>query len=378
MSSIQDIVTKTESKIAKDAKITLIEFVDKINLQLEAYFDKEISNVFGVSNKQRKLSKHILEHIKEHNMRPCKRLRGSFVYYGYKLLGGKNTKEILKTSMCAELIQTALLIHDDFMDQDDVRRYKPTTHKYYQSIHNNNYKYGDPIHYGDSMAVDAGDVALMLGFEILSNSKFDSSLKTKAMSSYLRGIGNTALGQAYDITLEARGSMDEQDVLDLHHAKTAIYTYINPLQTGAILAGANEDDLSIINEYATFGGIAFQIQDDVLGLFGDSNKTGKSAHADLKEGKVTLLTIYSFNNGTAKQIKMLKKIWGNKDITESDAEIARKIIIDTGALEHSKQISIKYAKKAQRVIPKMKKKGWNYQAINYLDGIAQYMIERDL
>ena len=210
------------------------------------------------------------------------------------------------------------------------------------------------------MAVDVGDVALMLGHEILSKSDFPPDRKVNALTRLLRGITNTAYGQAYDITLEATGNAKEEDVIALHHAKTAIYTYENPLHIGAILAGAKQGDLDLLSEYAIPGGIAFQLQDDVLGLFGNPKKTGKPAL------------------GTRKQKKRLAQIWGKDNLSESQAQEARKIVIDSGSLDYSKKVGIKWAKKAQRAIPKMQKIGWNGQAIEYLDGIAQYMVEREL
>ena len=378
MTTVKNIVTDTKSKKSKKAKQDLLKFVSIINKELERYFDSELKNVFGVSVEEKKLNKSILQHIKEHNLRPAKRLRGSFVYYGHNLLGKAEEKDILKASMSVELIHTALLMHDDFMDQDDTRRGKPTTHEYFKKKHTkNNYRF-NPQHYGESMAVNAGDVALMLGFEILGTSNFAADRIVTAQNRTLRGITNTAFGQAYDITLEGIGKATEKDIINLHHAKTAIYTYENPLHIGAVLAGASEDDLKLISEYAIPGGIAFQLQDDILGLFGDPQKTGKPAHSDLRQGKMTLLIIKALEKAKNDQKELLLKYWGDRKLTDIEANIIRKIVKDTESYDYSVSISRKWAKKAQLAIIKMRKKGWNKDAINYLDGIAQYMVERDV
>lgn len=378
MTTIDKIVANTKSKKSADAKATLVNFVKKINRELEKYFDYEIKNAFGVSNKERQLSKHILQHIKEHNLRPAKRLRASFVYYSYKLIGGKKEKDILKAAMSIELVHTALLMHDDFMDQDDTRRGLPTTHEYYKKFHSSNNFRFNPLHYGESMAVNAGDAALCLGYEILGKSNFDSNKKLKALNRLLTGITNTAYGQAFDITLEGKGKATEKDITDLHLAKTAIYTYENPMHIGAILAGANQKDLKLIDKYAIPGGIAFQLQDDILGLFGNPEKTGKPAHSDLRQGKMTLLIIKALEFANSKQKKRLMEVWGKRGLIEKDANDIRKIVVDTKSLEYSKKVSIKWAKKAQKAIPLMKRREWNKKAINYLDGIAQYMVEREV
>jgi len=378
MVRIEKIVEKTKSSKALLAKQMLQDFVIKIEKNLTNYFNSEIKNTFGIGKREKEISQIIWEHIKEHNLRPAKRLRSSFIFYGYKLLGGKDEKSAIQAAMSMELVHTALLIHDDFMDQDDTRRGQPTTHKYFEKIHKENRWRFDPKHYGESMAVTAGDIALLDGYEILGHSLFPDNLKIKSLNRMLRGVINTGLGQAFDVSLEASGSASKKDILDLHYAKTAIYTYENPLHVGAILAGANENDLEIISKYAIPGGIAFQIQDDILGLYGNPEKTGKPAHSDLMQGKMTLLIIKAFEMGSPNQIKLLKKIWGKRNLTEDEANIARKIIKQTGSLDYSRKISIKYAKKAQKAIPEMIKRRWDKKAINYLDGIAQYMVEREM
>ncbi len=379
MPTVNQVVTNTKSDKSVKAKSALNDFVKEIDNELTSYFNKELSNVFGVSEKEKELSKHILEHIKEHNLRPAKRLRGSFIYYAYKMLHGKNEKDILKAAMSIELVHTSLLMHDDIMDQDEVRRGKPTSHEYYKMYHDTNTFKGDSIHYGESMGMMVGDVALCMGYELLGTCNgFDDTNKLRALNRMLRGIRNTALGQSYDITLESSGNATEQDIIDLHTGKTAIYTYENPLHMGAILAGASDEDLDILSEYAIPGGIAFQLQDDILGLFGDPEKTGKPAHSDLRQGKMTLLIIKAFEKANPKQKKTLESIWGKHDLTDEEADVARRIVIDTGSLEYSKQISINWAKKAQEAIPLMIERKWNQEGIEYLDGIAQYMVEREM
>ncbi len=378
MPTVKKVITGTKSKEAKEAKKNLLKFVEVINKELENYFDEELKSPFGIGKEEKKLTTQIFKHIKEHNLRPAKRLRASLVYYGYKLFNGKDKKNILKAAMSIELVHTALLMHDDFMDKDETRRGKPTTHTLFRDLHKKNKFRGDPIHYGESMAVDVGDVALCLGFELLANSKFSDDYKIKALARLHRGIANTAVGQAYDITLESLGKAKEKDILNLHLAKTAIYTYENPLNIGATLAGATHKDLQLLTDYSYPAGIAFQLQDDVLGLFGNPEKTGKPDNSDLKQGKMTLLIIKALETADKKQKQALLKYWGKENITKKEANIVRKIVIDTGSYDYSKKISRKWAKKAQEVIPEMEKRKWNKEAINYLNGIAQYMVERDI
>jgi geranylgeranyl diphosphate synthase type I len=200
----------------------------------------------------------------------------------------------------------------------------------------------------------------------------------EAVSRLLRGIVNTGFGQAFDITLQAEGGGTEQDVFDLHLAKTAIYTYENPLHIGAILAGGQEDDLELLSEYARPGGIAFQLQDDMLGLFGDPDETGKSDFSDLIQRKVTQLVIKALELANDKQKARLLELWGKKDVNVAEAEEFRQLIAKTGSLDYSRATAVKFAEKAKAVTLKMRAKGWDSEAVDYLEGIAQYMIEREV
>ncbi|KKR68453.1 MAG: hypothetical protein UU09_C0008G0004 [Microgenomates group bacterium GW2011_GWA2_40_6] len=351
-----------------DAKQTLINFIPLIDSKLNEFWDQEIAKNFGFNQKQKNLVKKMLLHAKEHNLRAAKRIRGAFVFYAYQL--GKSTDDrIWDAAIGVELVHTALLMHDDAMDQDDVRRGRPTTHKFFEN--------GDS-HYGESMAYDLGDAVLSLGYEQVLNSKFDSDLVIKATQKLLRGITGTAHGQAFDISLEKLSSWTEDDVITLHRAKTALYTYENPLFIGAILAGLKGKVFDVLHDYSMDGGVAFQLQDDILGVFGDPEKTGKSADADLLQGKCTLLISHILKAGSASQIVALKKVWGKRSAPKSDIDLAKTAIIDSGSLDYSKKISKDYAAKAVKTAEELRNLKLNPEAIDFIQGVADYMVNRDL
>jgi len=362
----------------KDKKIDYTKkilkgFVPIINKEIKQIWQKERENINFPKESVNKISRHVLDHAEEHNTRPAKRLRAAFIYYGYKLLGGKEEKEILYAATSIEFVHTGLLMHDDFMDNDTIRRGKPTTHEYYKIYHKDNLFYGNSTHYGAGMAVVLGDIALTLGYKVLSKSEFSWDNKAKALSYLFDGIIKTGYGQIYDITLESGQNGGEDEIINLHHAKTSIYTYQTPLNIGAILANGKKEDIKIISEYAVPGGIAFQLQDDVLGLFGDSAKTGKSAFADVREGKKTVLITKALELGTNAQVKKIMEVWGNPNIKPKDAQDIRDIVKETGSLKYSQDLAMKYARSSQKVLPNMKKNGWDKDVIEFLDGIAEYM-----
>jgi geranylgeranyl diphosphate synthase type I len=224
-----------------------------------------------------------------------------------------------------------------------------------------------------------GDAVLEIGQELLLSAEFEDKLVRRATLKMLRGITNTAWGQAYDITLEKIiEKCTEDDVITVHKAKTAIYTYENPLHIGAILAGLGDDVLKVLTEYSMDGGVAFQLQDDILGIFGDPEKTGKSANSDLLQGKVTLLILRTLKDGTPEQIEALKKVWGKRKADNTDIENAKKAIVDCGSLQYSRDISRSYAQKAAEAAEKLKGLNLNSEAIDFIQGVALYMVNRDV
>ena len=198
------------------------------------------------------------------------------------------------------------------------------------------------------------------------------------MKQFLRGITNTAYGQAYDCSLPKSGDLTEEKVLSLHKAKTAIYTYENPLFIGAILGGMGEEVTDILHEYSMKGGLAFQLQDDILGLFGDEEKTGKSANSDLIQGKSTLLIIKALETGTEEQRESIRKAWGNREASEEEIAGAKKAIMESGSYDHSVSVAKKFAMEAVEEAKKLRSLGLNDEAVDFIEGVAEYMVDREV
>lgn len=355
--------------LGNKAKETLMNFVEIIDEKLKLCWQDEIDLNFGFDNDQKKMVLDMLEHAKEHNLRSGKRLRASFVYYSYLLGGGELNEKIWRAAIAIELIHTALLMHDDFMDEDLLRRGKPTTNAYYGK---------NDKHYGNSMAVNLGDAVLCLGYKKLLDSGFEADRVNMALGQLLRGIENTAFGQAYDMTLSKLTNISSESVMALHKTKTAIYTYENPLFIGGILAGLDKEIMQILHKYSMLGGVAFQLQDDILGVFGDTEKTGKSDNSDLLQGKLTLLITYIKEFGNMEQRACIDKVWGNKNATSDEIILAKKAIVGSGSYQHSVDVAKGMAKDAAEAISKLRTTNLKVEAIDYLEGIARYMVERQV
>lgn len=370
--SFLTVMTKAKSHVAKES---LARFKTNIEPVLEKILDKEISEAANFTP----LAVEYMTELKNVAAYGGKRLRASFVYYTYILFGGKNVKEIMRVAAAIELIHVFLLIEDDFMDMGKLRRGYPTIHETYRKWHARNHYKKDSTHFGNTIAVMIGLICDHIAINIINNANFDLNLIKKAQNQLNQQIVVTGHGQIHDMLNEVRSDLTEEDIINVLYWKTGIYTYNNPIQLGAILAGATEKELEMLAEYAIPGGVAFQIQDDILGTFGEEESTGKSSDSDIIEGKQTLLTYHSYQKASQKQKKLLDEVIGNPNATKSEIAQVRKIFVDTGALEFSKNKALDLVKQAKVSLLKNNRIAqWQKEGVDYLEGIADYMIERKL
>jgi len=345
----------------------LESYKEKIELRLKTFLDEKIAEAEKISDS----SREIMQYIKEFNLRGGKRIRSVLIIMTYKYLGGKNENAIIDIAVSAELMQSFLLIHDDIIDNDELRRGGPTMHRIYAE----KYKcYDNPKKFGESMAIIAGDLLASLGNEIISKSAFDEEKKLKLLQKFNEVIKLTGYGEIIDILSGLKTKVTEQDISKMHKLKTAIYTIEGPLHMGAIAAGASDDQLKILSEYAIPLGMAFQLKDDLLGLFGLEEKLGKPVDSDIKEGKKTILILKAMENAGKQQKEFIVNALGNKNITEKELIKLREIIKKTGSLSYSENLAEKLVKKAKDTI---KNSDFEKQGKEFFLEIADYIIKRD-
>lgn len=240
-----------------------------------------------------------------------KRLRGAQIVLGYEIFGGKLGPEILKASAVIEIVHSFFLIHDDIMDEDSLRRGEPTIHKQYEDYHRTKFKKRNSSHYGSSMAINLGDIDIILAQKVLTGLKFPADRILKVSNFLSNLLIQVAHGQALDITYESYSGLKEEDVLRVHRHKTADYTVSGPLTIGGILAGRDLEELGSIYRYGTPVGIAFQLRDDELGMFSSSEILGKPAESDLRESKNTILILKALEKANAGDRAFLLWAHGN-------------------------------------------------------------------
>lgn len=279
----------------------------------------------------------LVENVRDFMLRGGKRLRPILFYYGYALAGGDKNKQVIAASLLTELLHVYLLIHDDIIDQDDRRHGGPSVHAKYAQDYATQFPRRDLKHFGVAMAINAGDIVSAWSYEVLSQTDFEESDKWRAISKMAQIVEETLMGQMLDALLEMGEGFEEKRIFKVQDYKTARYTVRGPLQLGAILAGAPEEELAFISGWALPLGIAFQVQDDILGVFGEEEATGKPVGADIREGKKTLLVSYALQHASSRDRQLLRSFLGKADLDEVEVVKAREIIENSGSLAFSRR-----------------------------------------
>lgn len=343
-----------------DARKYLSEFSEKFESFSEKMFFEKTKEASKVDN----VAQISLKNIQNY-MSGGKKVRPALTVLGYQLTGLKSSQSIMFSAFAVELMHNSLLIHDDFVDNDETRRGKPTMHKVYSNTNGE--------HYAASMAIIVADVGIFWANEIISNLNFNPKLIIKAIGLFNHNLLNTGYGELMDIDYDFRKNTKWEDILNIRVYKTAYYTFIMPMVVGATLGGGSDKLLKDIENFGYNIGLAFQLRDDVLGVFGDSAETGKSNESDILEGKKTLLYFKALELANKSDREFLEKYYGNIQ-NESQVKKIREIIKSSGALDFSTKVAADYITKGKQFIIKMTK-DQNIQET--LSTLADYMIERN-
>lgn len=242
-----------------------------------------------------------------------KMLRGALLLWSAEW-HGIPSKEALPIALALELTQSALLIHDDIMDEDILRRGKDSMHVQYEKQAESNVLRKD--HYGLSMSICVGDLSAFLCYKLLS--KINKDKLANILGLFADSFALVGLGQMQDVALGLTTSIPtSENVLLMYKQKTAEYTFCLPLQAGAAFAGATEKQLKHLHELGTNLGVLFQLKDDELGMFGTNGSLGKSVGLDIVSGKKTLIYLLLWEQLDAKEQKRLSEL-PNKKASKED------------------------------------------------------------
>jgi len=277
-------------------------------------------------------------------VRGGKRLRAGFLYWGYRAGGGPDSGAIIRAATAMEFFQAAALLHDDVMDDSDTRRGMPTAHKRLASEHAAASWAGSGDRFGLAGAILGGDLCLTWSDELFATSGLPAAELARARPLFDRMRTQLMGGQFLDVLETARGwdelATDERvtTARRVIRYKSAKYTIEHPLLIGAAAAGVSAADLDALSTYGLDLGEAFQLRDDVLGVFGDPTETGKPAGDDLREGKLTVLVALTLDHASQTTVEMFDKLLGLPDLDEPRVDELRGAITASGALDRVEQL----------------------------------------
>lgn len=282
-----------------------------------------------------------------------KRLRAAFLYWGYRALGGQHSRAVVRAAASMELFQAAALLHDDVMDDSDLRRGRPTAHRDFAIRHTAANWSGSSERFGQAAAILAGDLCLTWCDQMFASSGMDPEELARARPVFDTMRTQLMGGQFLDVRESARGweGLDHAGritlCLQVIRYKSAKYSVEQPLLIGAHAAGADPPALAGLSEYGLLLGEAFQLRDDMLGVFGDPATTGKPAGDDLREGKRTVLIAHALDAASAEQAGLLLRALGDPDLDDEGVRGARAVLLDTGAVARTEEMITAGAQAAQ-------------------------------
>ncbi len=265
-----------------------------------------------------------------------KRLRPAFAYWGWRGVATAHPEDeaaVLRAVAALEFVHGSALVHDDVMDAATTRRSRPATHVGFAGRHGERGLTGDPALFGTGAAILVGDLALVWSDELLRRSGISAEALGRARPVWDTMRTEVTAGQYLDLLRAAGGLPGPEGALKVARYKSAGYTVQRPLHLGAAIADAGPEVVEAYTGVALPLGEAFQLRDDVLGVFGDPAVTGKSADEDLREGKQTLLVALTEEAADAGGRGLLADVLGRADSTPEQLDAVRDLMRSTGALQ---------------------------------------------
>ena len=268
-----------------------------------------------------------------------KRLRALMCYWGWRGAGGEaGASQVVTAGAALELFQAAALIHDDIIDRSDTRRGGPSVHRRFSQLHTAQGWALDSERFGQAAAILAGDLCLSFSEEAFTDIGERAASGSRARLIFNLMRAEVMAGQYLDILEEVAGPVRDRAgavgrAQSIIRFKSAKYSTEHPLALGGALAGASNELLRGYSAFALPLGEAFQLRDDVLGVFGDPLTTGKPAGDDLREGKRTVLVALALDQASPAESAFIDARLGSPDLSEADILDIRRIIEDSGALQ---------------------------------------------
>lgn len=300
-------------------------FVTGVNAVLASYLDDRAASLARVGPELADLSGAARRIVLDGG----KRLRPLFAYWGWRAVRDDVDASLVQAAASLELLHSCALVHDDLIDRSETRRGNLAAHSAFAAAHDERSWTGDAGTFGAAGAILLGDLLLSWADALFARAGLDA--RTRGVFDEMRQL--VMAGQYLDVLVQSRGEFSAGDALRVIEFKTSKYTVEGPLYLGAAAAGADEETFAALSAYALPIGEAFQLRDDILGVWGDPAMTGKPAGDDLREGKRTLLVALAMDRADAGQAALLRTGLGKRDLDSHEVHELRSVLVDTGALD---------------------------------------------
>ncbi len=335
---------------------------------LDAFLVSQRPTLDGISEDLAPIAEAIAEFVDG-----GKRLRPAFCYWGWRAAGGVDCDEILAAAAALELLQACALVHDDVMDGSDRRRGAPSVHRMFGSQHRVAGWHGNPETFGVSAAILLGDLCLVWSEQMINTSGLDHAALLRAQPVHDAMRVELMTGQYLDVVEQAMGGVSVERALRVARYKAAKYTIEGPLLIGAALADGSPQVATALSAYGLPLGEAFQLRDDVLGVFGDPSATGKPAGDDLREGKRTVLVAAALTRADNRETAIIRRHLGDPGLDAHDVDRLREIITSTGALAEVERM---IDERTSRALGALSSPGLDAVAVGVLTELAEISTAR--
>ena len=313
-----------------------------------------------------------------------KRIRPQFAYWGWRCVlpaGSPAEDAMLEAAAALELVHACALVHDDLIDGSDSRRGRPSIHRRFAALHRDNAWPGDPKAFGASAAVLLGDLLLSWADAAFAQAAraLPDDVRAATQEVFDALHEEMLAGQYFDVLEQARGGFSPEVARRVVLYKTSKYTVERPLHIGAAAAGGSPQVLAALSGFGLPIGEAFQLRDDLLGVFGDPATTGKPAGDDLREGKRTLLVALAMQNASPAQAADLAAGIGAPALERTSIEALRAILIDTGAVAGVESIIADQLREGLRLLALAHREGHiRPDAALELEALARAAVDRSV
>lgn len=362
-----------------------LKFVDVIDTRLTEFFQSKRSGVSRISSDLVPLVDY-----SQSLLSGGKRFRARFCYWGYRAIAGLNGESVPTSAQhpaftlatALEVFHAAALVHDDIMDNSDTRRGEASAHRHFEAMHQAQGFAKDGLHYGESAALMVGDLLLAWSSELVTQALSeiaDPSVIAAVRGEFHQMWNEVTMGQFLDIHEESCWPIVPNDqrferAMTVVTYKSAKYSMEAPLRLGAALAGGSADQREQLAAFGLPLGVAFQLRDDMLGVFGNPDETGKPSGDDLREGKRTVLIALAAATMSSGVRRVFEEMLGNPEVTDEQIAVMQSTLTESGAVDEVEKIIAESAARALAALDQARLDG---EAVNELRRLATAVVSRN-